>query len=418
MLSFKRRLYRLVLHLHPAPFRNRFAREMSLDFEDALATFGFSHLLLDAIRSLCRQWTKAPVFHARATQAPIALHPLLAGQYLAIDDNNLKPFELLRGSLLFAVLLCALSLVVNHGGNYIHAGRLPGLPANQAESIRSAQDGPFQPTPGGRNAGLIHPDENLRSHPESARYFVRPAGQSDASPMPETWPNFLLRCAIISAVVWLVSLLVRRSRSVGVRIGLVALGVIAIVAAAAYVPAPAPPVHAQALPGRFALIDHPPGVQPLRDPSFETATIRLSHSAPPSLQIPDSPTPASALSGTPGIESGDSIRITLPIRSLIASVSGMPAGSQPRIVGGPAWLDSDTYDIQAKIDGADLAALRQMSPAQRQYQVELMEQSLLVTRFHLKAHEETRTPAASRLAPAQPPVEVLVIDHIDRPSEN
>ena len=414
MLTLKRRLYQLILRLHPTPFRDRFAREMSLDFEDALATFGFPRLLADAAGSLGRQWTAAPISFARTAPAatPAPLHPLLAGQYIVLEGDPLTPWELLRGTLLFAVMLFLLSLVLSHGGNYIHAGHLPGLPTNQTKTLQRPQDGPFQPRPGdpARNAVLIHPDRNLSLHPESARYFVRPQGHSrGADPLPETWESLLLRCAIITAIVWLTSVLVRRSRGIGVRIALVAFGTIAIVAAAAYIPAPAPPAHAQVLPGKFALVDYPQATppQPLRDLSFQAATIQLQRTS-------GTPTPASANAAATGLVSEDSIRITLPIRSLIASVSGMP-GSPAHVLGGPGWLDSDTYDIEARIDSTQLAAMRQMSPGQQQYQIDLMEQSLLVTRFHLKAHEEARTLPGSTLPQ---PVKVLVIDHIDRPSEN
>jgi hypothetical protein len=409
MLTLKRHLYRLLLRLHPAPYRRRFAREMTLDFEDALATFGFARLFLDATRSLARQWTTTPSFVTpNGADAPIPLHPLLAGQYLAIGDDKLKPLELFRGSLLFTVLFFFIGLALNTPGNRVPHGHLPGLPANQADALRRAQDGPFQPRATKSSPGTLVRSTNS-AHPDPSARYILGAGNRTG----EWGADFFLRCAVISAIVWLVSFLVRRSRSVGGRIGFVAVGGIAIVAAAAYIPAPASPAYA--LKERFALIHSPQAMrtQPVRTPSFETVTIRPSNPAPG-----DPPTPVSALAGTPGIESGDSIRITLPIRSLLTSVCDTPSQSQPCIIGGPAWLDSDTYDIQAKIDGTDLAAMRQMSPAQQQYQIELMEQSLLVTRFHLKAHVETRALAASRPAPAQSPVEVLVIDHIDRPSEN
>lgn len=49
------------------------------------------------------------------------------------------------------------------------------------------------------------------------------------------------------------------------------------------------------------------------------------------------------------------------------------------------------YDIQAKIDGSIYAAMQKMPAAERQHQVEQMEQTLLANRFQLKAHWETRT---------------------------
>jgi hypothetical protein len=48
----KRSLYRLLLRLHPGEFRERFAAEMMLNFEEA----GRSSRLLDGLASLLRQW--------------------------------------------------------------------------------------------------------------------------------------------------------------------------------------------------------------------------------------------------------------------------------------------------------------------------------------------------------------------------
>jgi uncharacterized protein (TIGR03435 family) len=75
---------------------------------------------------------------------------------------------------------------------------------------------------------------------------------------------------------------------------------------------------------------------------------------------------------------------------LIATAYNISGSSQSRIVGGPAWLNADRYEIQAKVDDPMNAAMQKMTPAQRREQVELMEQSLLVDRFKLKVHFETQ----------------------------
>lgn len=49
-------LYALLINLHPASFRKRFAEEMSLIFDEALESWGGCSLLRDAILSLLRQW--------------------------------------------------------------------------------------------------------------------------------------------------------------------------------------------------------------------------------------------------------------------------------------------------------------------------------------------------------------------------
>jgi uncharacterized protein (TIGR03435 family) len=61
-----------------------------------------------------------------------------------------------------------------------------------------------------------------------------------------------------------------------------------------------------------------------------------------------------------------------------------------QIVGGPAWLESEGYNIDAKAPG---------SASQRQ--VFLMLQSLLEDRFHLKVHRETKDLPAYALVAAK-----------------
>ena len=49
-------LYGILLRLHPREFRERFAAEMTLNFEEAEAAGDFNRLLLDCLTSLLRQW--------------------------------------------------------------------------------------------------------------------------------------------------------------------------------------------------------------------------------------------------------------------------------------------------------------------------------------------------------------------------
>ena len=54
------RLYRVLVRMHPHEFRNRFGDEMELIFEEAADSWGEAVLLLDAARSLSRQWFLRP----------------------------------------------------------------------------------------------------------------------------------------------------------------------------------------------------------------------------------------------------------------------------------------------------------------------------------------------------------------------
>ena len=65
-----------------------------------------------------------------------------------------------------------------------------------------------------------------------------------------------------------------------------------------------------------------------------------------------------------------------PVRLLIQNAYSLQAF---QIVGGPAWIDSDGYDIEAKPEGSANRA-----------QVMLMLQTLLAERFKLAVHRETR----------------------------
>lgn len=49
-------VYAGLLRLHPPAFRSRFAAEMMLNFEESRPAVGSCPLLVDAVRSLVRQW--------------------------------------------------------------------------------------------------------------------------------------------------------------------------------------------------------------------------------------------------------------------------------------------------------------------------------------------------------------------------
>jgi len=56
------------------------------------------------------------------------------------------------------------------------------------------------------------------------------------------------------------------------------------------------------------------------------------------------------------------------------------------VIGLPSWTKSDRYDVEAKVDDEDVAKWKALSPSQRR----LALQPLLVTRFNLQFHHETR----------------------------
>lgn len=77
------------------------------------------------------------------------------------------------------------------------------------------------------------------------------------------------------------------------------------------------------------------------------------------------------------------------LRRLIRSAYGLKSDSQ--ILGGPDWIDKQAFDIQAKIDEADVEKMHKMSAEDRQKARNEMLQSLLADRFQLKVRLDRRT---------------------------
>jgi bla regulator protein blaR1 len=143
-------------------------------------------------------------------------------------------------------------------------------------------------------------------------------------------------------------------------------------------------------------------------PSFEVATIKPWRRPPDPPRPPDGMTdPKSALPdkiapGNGGGQATDRVRSILSARLLVAFAYNVPFGFERiRVVGGPDWLSSDDYEIQAKIEDSQYVAMQKMTPAQQREQVNLMEQSLLAERFKLKVHLETREMPAYALVIAK-----------------
>lgn len=109
--------------------------------------------------------------------------------------------------------------------------------------------------------------------------------------------------------------------------------------------------------------------QPPR-PEFEVASVKPGDSSP---QFIDS-----------GIKPGGLYTATnLTLKELIAQAYGAPGYE---IFGGPGWLDSDRFMIEARADRADSL----VPAADSTQRINLMLQGLLESRFALRVHKENR----------------------------
>ena len=79
--------------------------------------------------------------------------------------------------------------------------------------------------------------------------------------------------------------------------------------------------------------------------------------------------------------------VNLSVKDLIQFAYGLP---ESQILGGPSWLGTTMFDIDAKSDSSVDAQLHALPTEQARHQKQLMVQALLADRFQLKAHQETR----------------------------
>lgn len=88
------------------------------------------------------------------------------------------------------------------------------------------------------------------------------------------------------------------------------------------------------------------------------------------------------------------IAIDIPIQLVIAFAYRLKDPDlmmgRKLLPGAPSWVNSDKYDIRAKISSSDLAALQKLKPEQQTDQKRLMLQSMLADRFKLKVRKDAK----------------------------
>jgi uncharacterized protein (TIGR03435 family) len=131
-------------------------------------------------------------------------------------------------------------------------------------------------------------------------------------------------------------------------------------------------------------------IQPAELPKFDVASIKPYKADDGRMMIRFSPDGVS-LQG-------------MPMRELVHSAFGVEAD---RIIGEPDWIKSTRYDIEAKVSPEDAPKLKDLKMEQRN----AMMLQLLVDRFNLKYHHETRelpmyalvvAKSGSKMKPAKP----------------
>ena len=119
-------------------------------------------------------------------------------------------------------------------------------------------------------------------------------------------------------------------------------------------------------------------------PAFEVASIRTDHSGPG---------PSMILAAGHGAPKDRFIATNITIKALICWAFGGTSVPLPNneVSGGPSWINSERYDIDAKLDDSQAVALDRLSSIDQIVQLRLTVQSLLADRFKLVADDTTVT---------------------------
>jgi bla regulator protein blaR1 len=153
---------------------------------------------------------------------------------------------------------------------------------------------------------------------------------------------------------------------------------------------------ALALPVVVGIINTPSVFAQEAKTEFAVASVKPSNPADPVFGIRIEP-------------GGDRFSITnATLEMLIGFAYGLP---NPQISGGPKWVDSESFTIEAKVDSAT-----RLSPGNAGFgQVMLMIQSLLAERFKLSMHKEARREAVYELSVAKGGAKLKQAEADDKP---
>jgi len=139
-------------------------------------------------------------------------------------------------------------------------------------------------------------------------------------------------------------------------------------------------------------------------PAFEATSINLNKNGEPMPGFKIKGRPAHAIMWKP--DRFMATNFSLPM--LIQNVYGVQAD---QILGGPSWLNSENFDVEAKLDQSSVDALAKLAPDQTNLERQRMLQKLMSDRFKLVFHHETKelpvyalviAKSGSKIQPAKP----------------
>lgn len=114
---------------------------------------------------------------------------------------------------------------------------------------------------------------------------------------------------------------------------------------------------------------------PATPPVYDVATIRPNDALDSHFHVYSSP------------HDGHFRAVNVTLKTLLNNAFAMP---DTRIIGGPSWLSSDKFDLEAKADSSVDDQLKDLTSEEGRLQKRQMLQLLLADRFKLAVHLETR----------------------------
>jgi hypothetical protein len=174
-----RNLYRGLLRIHPAYFRNRFGQEMLSIFDDARTFSSRVRLVGDVMLSLLRQWSLRPQYwHEPALRTPAAAGPVPA--FHVFDNFRPQIGALIYGSLLSVLVFTTVCFAMEYAWNHpvlirivqphwrvsASATSLPGRPG-PTTTVRAVPSELPNYTDAGRVV-LAFPSSRIRTRPDAA----------------------------------------------------------------------------------------------------------------------------------------------------------------------------------------------------------------------------------------------------------
>jgi uncharacterized protein (TIGR03435 family) len=100
------------------------------------------------------------------------------------------------------------------------------------------------------------------------------------------------------------------------------------------------------------------------------------------------------------------------VKTLIERAYGI---SDYQLFGAPSWVNSETFDIDAKVEDSAIPELQKLTPAERTERIKIIFQAMLADRFKLKiAHETKELPiyalVIAKNGPKLSPTKLTVLD--------